>query len=139
MLESGRDLKLDFEDQEKLILIALNQAPHSKQEIKNIIKRLAMRYGIAIFLVETENIEEFTKIEKALSYLVVENMVQVDANEFYSLTEKGEVEAQKYTKGLLTFFKILELRRKEKRSITRNISLAYGNDTISSRIKSLIY
>ncbi|MFW9905118.1 MAG: cation diffusion facilitator family transporter [Candidatus Thorarchaeota archaeon] len=99
--------KHDLEDQEKFILIALNQRPHNKPEIIDIIKRLAMRFGMAIFLEETGDIEEFSKIEQALSYLVHENKVESDQYGVYSLTEKGEIEAQKYSQGLLRFFGFL--------------------------------
>lgn len=108
MSENSQYIKHDFEDQEKLVLIALNQRPHKKQEIIDIIKRLAIRFGMAIFLEETGNIEEFSKIEQALSYLVHENKVTVDQHGIYSLTEKGELEAQKYSKGLLRFFSLLK-------------------------------
>ncbi|MFX1538243.1 MAG: cation diffusion facilitator family transporter [Promethearchaeota archaeon] len=105
MNETGQYTK--FEDQEKLILIALNQRPHEKQEIIDIIKRLAMRFGMAIFLEDTGNIEEFSKIEQALSFLVHENKVTIDQHGIYSLTEEGEIEAQKYSKGLLRSFNML--------------------------------
>jgi hypothetical protein len=99
--------KHDLEDQERLILIALNQRPHNKQEIIDLIKRLAMRFGMAIFLEETGDIEEFSKIEQTLSYLVQENKATVDQYGIYSLTQEGKTEAQRYSKGLLKFFRIL--------------------------------
>ena len=46
MNESRLYSKQDIEDQEKLILITLNERPHNKQEIIDIIKRLAMRFGM---------------------------------------------------------------------------------------------
>ena len=107
MNESKHYSRQDLEDQEKLVLIALNERPHNKQEIIDIIKRLAMRFGMAVFLEETGKIEEFSKIEQALTYLVHENIATVDQHGIYSLTEKGEIEAQKYSKGLLKFFGLL--------------------------------
>ncbi|MFX1285843.1 MAG: hypothetical protein ACFFB5_19535 [Promethearchaeota archaeon] len=63
-----------------------------------------MRFGMAIFIEETDNIEEFSKIEGALAYLEEEKKILVDnTSGVYSLSEKGEVEAQKYAKGLYSF------------------------------------
>jgi len=97
----------ELDDQIIVIFVALNEKPCSHDEIINVIKRLAMRYGMAIFLEEIETINEFKKIDEALEFLIREDVIFVNSNGDYELTSKGREEAMKYTKGMYYLFKFL--------------------------------
>ncbi|MHA2293530.1 MAG: cation diffusion facilitator family transporter [Candidatus Hodarchaeales archaeon] len=97
----------EIEDQVKYVLTILNERPRNQEEITSTVKKLAMRYGLTIFLEDTKNIAEFTKIGKSLEFLVQENMAQIDERGIYNLTENGEIEAEKYAKSLSRYFKVL--------------------------------
>ncbi|MHA1979073.1 MAG: cation diffusion facilitator family transporter [Candidatus Hodarchaeales archaeon] len=85
----------------------LNERPRNQEEINNSVKRLAIRYGITIFLEDAENITEFSKIKQSLEFLLQEEMVRIDEGGNYSLTEKGILAAEKHAKKLSRFFKAL--------------------------------
>ncbi len=94
----------EIEDQAKLVLVALNEKPRTSQEIIDVVRRLTMRVGMSVFLEEIENIEFFMNVRKSISYLEQVDMIQVDENQIYSLTDSGKIEAQKYAKGMYSFF-----------------------------------
>ncbi len=94
----------EIDNQIKLVLVALNEKPRTSQEIIDVVRRLSMRVGISIFLEEVENLEDFMKVRESMSYLEQVDMIQVDENQIYSLTDSGKIEAQKYTKGMYSFF-----------------------------------
>ena len=94
----------EIEDHIKLVLVALNEKPRSSQEIINLIRRLAMRVGMSVFLEDIENIEDFMKVRKSISYLEQVDMIQLNEDQQYSLTDSGKYEAKKYAKGMYSFF-----------------------------------
>ena len=96
-----------FDDQIRLILILLKETPRTHDEIFDFLKRLLMQFGASIFLHNVQEIKEFEKIDSALDFLIEDNKIEMNEFGVYSLTDSGQREANKYTKGMNYFLSFL--------------------------------
>lgn len=96
-------------DQAKLILMILRENTKTRDEIFDVLKQLSIQFGVNVFLHDVVEFKEFSKADDTLEYLTQKGIIKIDEKNVYSLTEIGLAEAQRYTRGVYYFVKLLNL------------------------------